>query len=736
MAGVSIATVSNYLNNTKPVSKAASAKIRTAVEALNYSQNFSAKTLRGQRYTEIAVVLPNFTDPYYIQIYQGIESAIQGTEYFLSLAFSYDIPEVEESVVKNILKKQLCGLIIVSCQPDSWKFYYSNFAKAGKPIVMIDRRIKGLEANIVSFDNYSVIKGLTEKLLRGGFTHPCLLVGPLSFDCEENSSNGFIDACKETGITSDQYKIVQTALNKENAFRHTLKVLRSSVPDCFIATSESTASGIIEGLNLLGFGKIPVVTIGEEHWNQKTHSFAAFSAPRPAIKMGRTAANLLKQDLQHPMRENEIVIFDDNIEKTVEALKVKKADIPSALLADYSVKDKLKILMLDSPIVKTFTGLVKNFEDSAGIGTEVSILPHQNLYDEICKGRHDVIMYDIPWLPELASSGILSDITECVNTIDTDMFFPDILTHFSHFHGRYYGLPFMYAPQMFYYRKDLFEDPTMAALFESHFGTKLKPPITLKEFNAMAEFFTTMTDKIEYGASVSAAYNECLAPELHLRLQAYGSDIFDRAGHVVFDNPQTLKAFINFKKLLKFAKPDYLQSDDVSIVNDFLHGSTAMLITYPAFLIDVSDLRKNNLTGSIGYSLIPGRTPILGGWSFGIESSSARKEEAFEFIRWTCSRKISNYFSMMGGQTAVTRTYTNDELVKLYPWLTKYYDAYSYTKPIVMPELSNGKIISADSVDNIICQWTYKLIADELDVQSTIKHIHKDLEQLMASYEG
>ena len=65
-AHVSIATVSNYLNQTKPVSRATAARIKEAVEALQYSQNQSAKSLKTNSYPDIGVVLPNLNDSYYV----------------------------------------------------------------------------------------------------------------------------------------------------------------------------------------------------------------------------------------------------------------------------------------------------------------------------------------------------------------------------------------------------------------------------------------------------------------------------------------------------------------------------------------------------------------------------------------------------------------------------------------------------------------------------------------------
>ena len=87
-AGVSIATVSNYLNGTKPVSPASAQKISQAVQELQYTANAAAKGLRAQKSHEIGVILPNFDDPYYVQIFQGIEKAFSGSSYFLSIAFS------------------------------------------------------------------------------------------------------------------------------------------------------------------------------------------------------------------------------------------------------------------------------------------------------------------------------------------------------------------------------------------------------------------------------------------------------------------------------------------------------------------------------------------------------------------------------------------------------------------------------------------------------------------------
>jgi len=741
-ADVSIATVSNFLNHTKPVSRAASARIKEAIEELQYTQNLSAKCLKTNSYNDIAVVLPNFNDPYYVQIFQGIEYVFQNSSFFLNLAFSYDIPELELNIVRNMLRKQVCGLILITCRPDDWKFYYENFSRHNRPVVLIDRAIRGLDASFVSFDNRMTLCHMTRELLEMNYRKITLLSGPEQYTCEAACVQGFLDAWREANLTPGPDALLETEINKEDAFRKTTSLLTRVTPEIILATSELTASGIIEGLRFLGHTSdgIQVVTLGEEHWNKYTHSFASFSSARPAMKMGEKSARLLIEKLRSPqLQESEQVILQDNIAADLPQLEERLARGRSE--ETDRAERRIRVLMLDTPMVHTFCGLLRNFEIQTGIRTESSILPHHNLYDTIVQShvesdpekRYDVYMYDIPWLSMLASQGVLEDITDRLTTIDVSAFLPGCLQYFSEFQKRFYGVPFMYAPQILYYRKDLFDDLTLKAGFERAYGSALRPPLTFKEFNAVAEFFTNQTSAISYGISVPAAYDECLAPELYMRLRAYGSSIIDRRGSVLFDSPQTLRAYINFVRSIRIAKPDYLKANDVSIVEDFLRGETAMLISYPAFMSNVTDLRKNSMIGSIGYSYIPGKSPLLGGWSFGVSSRSAQKDAAFEFIKWTCNEQMGNYFALLGGQQAITRTYTNDELVKLYPWLPLYQSAYRYTKPMLPPVNRRGQVVSPNAIDAIVCKWVYRMILQNEDIQQVITGTQQELTEFMAS---
>ena len=722
-AGVSIATVSNYLNATKPVSAATVRKISHAIELLQYTTNTAARNLRTQKSHEIGVILPNFDDPYYVQLFQGIEKTFSNSNYFLNISFSYDSPQQEQRNADAFLSKQICGLILVSCQPNATAYYQKNFIAQGIPLVMVDRQIDGLDANFVLVDNYFAVRRIVADQLSKGRRKIFLFSGSEKFSCEESCIRAFTDAHAHAGVPLPASNLVQLPLTKEQGFSRTINLLKETQPEIILTTSSLLASGVIEALRLLGFAAedIPVITLGEEHWNKHTQTQAALSTSRPAIKLGSTAAGILQKQLSDPSKATERVVLEDTSHSTFRQITPAVSTEPLPL----------QILMLNNPTVHTFQGLIKNFEYLNGIQAQVTYLSHNAIFDEIQNhsDRYDVMMFDIPWLSLLAQNGVLADLSQDITGLDTAQFFPNCLSHFGVYQNRTYGIPFISAPQMLYYRKDLFEDPVLQTEFHHFAGASLRPPRSLKEYNTVAEFFTQHTDAVEYGAGVAAAYNECFAPELYFRLHTFQSQLFDKDGAVSFDNPQTLKAYENFRQTLRFAKPNYSQSTDISVVEDFLHGDTAMLITFPACLPNDTHLHQNS--SLIGQTLVPGRKPLLGGWSFGLSRHTHRRAQALAFLKWTCDETISNYFTLMGGQTAIASTYTNDEMVKLYPWLLQYYKAYPYAQPQYQPANISGRPLPAKQMDDILCKWAYRCFIHQGDMRDSISATHRELEALI-----
>ena len=92
---------------------------------------------------------------------------------------------------------------------------------------------------------------------------------------------------------------------------------------------------------------------------------------------------------------------------------------------------------------------------------------------------------------------------------------------------------------------------------------------------------------------------------------------------------------------------------------------------------------------------------------------------------------MANYFSMLGGYTAVTSSYTNDDLVNLYPWLSQYKDIYPYTRPMLPSVRHGGTVVSLNDIDAIVCKGLYKLLNRECEIEPVLAETHRELEILL-----
>lgn len=746
-AGVSIATVSNYINRTKAVKESKAQIIQQAIDRLHYIPNFAARSLKTNINGEIGVILPSFNDSYYVQIFQGIERYFRQEGYFVNVAFSDEVPELERSIITNFLKKKISGIILLTCMPGDFPYFYESFKESGTALVHLDRRIPGLDANFIAFDNRAAIRYATLRLIADGRRNIVLMIGDKAFSCEEECLRGYLQACDEAEIPQEGRTVCRTALNKESAFRAVTRLFGEVRADAFITSAAPCALGICESLSMLGIrvpGDVAVLSLGEDNWNRSFAGDGIRRSRRPAIIMGRKAAQLLHKQISAPATfESASLILQDRV------LGAEPESSAPVLRPGLSRPEerRIRVTMLKTPQVDAFVTMLPHFERTTGIRVELNILEHRRLLGAI-EGEHawgydgplsDVYMVDIPWLYSLVENGILSDITAYIDTpeFDPGIFLPGSLKYFSEVGGRYYGLPFMFAPQILFYRKDLFENRALQDAYKKQFGIALRPPKTWAEFNTAASFFTRAENPhspTAYGTAVAAAYDECLMPELYMRLRAYGSQIYNEHFEVVFDSPQTLKAYICFLKTIGNVPPNFQQATDVSVVSDFIGGDCAMLITYPSFLSNVIDLQKSAIAGKIGYDHIPGKSPILGGWSLCVSSKSSQKEQAFSFLNWACGAKIANYFSILVGQSVISDIFENDELQSVYPWLPLFHEVYGETRPVLPPIRKGKPIIPLPEIEHIICEGVYEIMNQGIPIVDAIQQSHQALRKLFCKY--
>ena len=166
-----------------------------------------------------------------------------------------------------------------------------------------------------------------------------------------------------------------------------------------------------------------------------------------------------------------------------------------------------------------------------------------------------------------ASSGLLTPVTDVVNQVGADQW-PQAMLDAVSLDGEIYGMPLYTYPQVLWYRKDLLEQAGIAA------------PQTLADVLAAAQQLNDPGAKF-YG---TALYNDLNDPQIIAEVCAsFGCSLFDGAGNVTINSPETVAALGYLKELWATGSPDAISKADLDARLVFSTGGAAFDFTSVSF---------------------------------------------------------------------------------------------------------------------------------------------------------
>ena len=170
------------------------------------------------------------------------------------------------------------------------------------------------------------------------------------------------------------------------------------------------------------------------------------------------------------------------------------------------------------------------------------------------------------------------------------------------------------------YQKDLFENRTLQMRFRRKYNAELMPPETWSQFHTVAEFFTqeyTPDSPVRFGTSIPMSCNVYVAIEYLARLWSYGGQVFNSLGEVCINSTNARQALESLLKSYQYSSRRNLDSWN-EVAAEFALGNSAMVILYSSDVGDINNYTKSRIAGNIGFAPVPGGTPVLGGWSLGL----------------------------------------------------------------------------------------------------------------------
>ena len=731
LAGVSLGTVSNVLNGKIAVNPGTVRRVQEAIDTLNYKPHQTARSLKTSRTMNVAVVLPDILDPMKASLFSGIERGLSQQGYAVSLYTTAEIATKETAIIERILEQRADGIIISTCQPKNTKIF-EQLKQADVAVVLVERAVVGGDFHLVEFDNYSSIFSLTEKLVNSGKRNNLLIAGLKGYSCEDSCAEAFSRGCKEHGLNNSP--VLRVNFNKESAFRSFTRFLQKNpLPDNVITTGTPLMNGVMKALEMQALRdemRPGLFSLAEQNWAEtKCADYTAIA--RRSIALGESAAECLLAEI---CRQSPADISSTRISNP--EIKQDQADMnPGDMKAE-----TIKVLMFDSPAYRALKSLIPDFKNKYGISTEFTALGYEEMTRVVSDGSlrsgYDVIQLDIPWIPDLVQNGGLLELSSCDEAIEdiSKEFVPGVLSAYSRFNNGIYALPFMFGTQLLYYRKDLFEDLSLRLEFKERFGFELGVPRTWTEFNRIAEFFTRSINPdspVEYGTTLGGKELSGAVCEFLPRLWAHGGSILDENGRINHDDSAFLKSLESYCESFRYAHPDSSEYWWDEQMRDFTSGKAAMMIMFIAHAVDLVDSVDSPVAGNIGYDLIPGGIPMLGGWSIGINSATEKAAASMKFLRWAASEELAIPQTILGGSTASISLYKNSELLTIYPWLPKALESFkSCRKRNISRETTGGRIGDQD-FERILGMNVHNAVTGKISVEDAVNGTMNKISELL-----
>jgi len=270
-AGVSAATVSRVMNDTKPVSPELRQRVLRVMDEMDYRPNLLAGSLRRRVTHTIGLIVPDTTNPFFGELAKSIEDVGFQNGYNVILCNSDYSLERERSYIMVLKAKQVDGLIFIpgSSRTD----HMSDLLESWQGnVVTADRLTPELKADSVVADNRA--GGHMAALHLLGLGHRCIgyIERPEHLAHIEDRLTGFREILHQWNVEVPNELCVRGGFRLEDGVRAGRALLTlPNRPTAVFAYNDIMAIGALQAakelhvrvpddLAIVGFDDIPMAS--------------------------------------------------------------------------------------------------------------------------------------------------------------------------------------------------------------------------------------------------------------------------------------------------------------------------------------------------------------------------------------------------------------------------------------------------------------------------------------------
>ncbi|MFC6356561.1 LacI family DNA-binding transcriptional regulator [Luethyella okanaganae] len=245
-AGVSTATVSRALSGTGLVSPELRLAVTKAAEKLGYSGNTVARALRSSRTNAVGMVVPEIANPFMTDLVQEVEQSLHLHGIQLLLCNSRQDPSRERAALTSLIGRRVDGLIICPVDATS-SFAGVEAAVQSLPVVQVDQRIEGLNADWVGVDDETAMRLIVEHLSSQGVTSAAFAGSKENDSSSKARLDAFLRHAGALGISVAKDNIFLDRYSVDCGRESMERLIRSgSLPNALVCAADIIAIGALQ----------------------------------------------------------------------------------------------------------------------------------------------------------------------------------------------------------------------------------------------------------------------------------------------------------------------------------------------------------------------------------------------------------------------------------------------------------------------------------------------------------
>jgi len=304
-AGVSITTVSHVINKTRYVKQETRELVLKILEEMEY--NFKEPKAKQNFSRFIGVIVADITEDYYISIVKAIETYASEQSFSILLCDSEDDTEKEKRNIKNILARQVDGLII---SPINSEKYPREIKDAQIPVVFVDRKYDKHDKVFVGINNFESGAFGTKHLISKG----CKSIAFIGYNdtvyTVRQRAIGYRD-CLNEFLPECPPQELRLNYRQEDSNKLIREFVSKVRPDGILCVTADICYQLIGSLQEMGISipeQIQIVTYDDNKWLDYL-KFPVSVITQPTSEIGFTAIDVLVRMILHP--ENRKMIATD-----------------------------------------------------------------------------------------------------------------------------------------------------------------------------------------------------------------------------------------------------------------------------------------------------------------------------------------------------------------------------------------------------------------------------------------